>query len=975
MTITNSPDISKLAAKVTFDISVASPQVILENQSLGANLGNVTYAFVVKSPSGSFIHEGNINTPDETGVWTDATLTDIWPRPFGQIEWSGAPYQFYMIAKDSLGNIYQTEPQYATICRPAGNTPSSTNTYGAASSNVEVKCQLAKVFFQDTTYVSYRGVSGTRVSSELRVIYPIDETLTIPTPFEIDNYSSALVPISYSSSNYQFAQTLIQDYDFGNETHVLIRYQALTRFSVWCNVSLEPLLCEVAKIVDSIQNGSCADATLAQQKLSLINGKLAIVFMGMMQPLIGVDVPAVIEQIQVIGGFTCNCCGSATGIIPANASPIDGYNFIFNKLGGDVDGYWSIVGSNITLNLGDVTYIVNVSEESPSDIQSAFEFLPSTSGDGFTKTYSLKVDGFQLAEDILTIITENTALTNMFNTIITNLGGDIPLLVDGSCLWTSTTNCNYVFTLYTLPLTGKVNMLSITVGGIVKPINFIFTMQTLPALEAKLNTLGVGNFVVQAENAQDISILVDNTSFNLSQISFQIPLGVVQVANAGVNCTSLETLTANEAVQRLINYLCELNDTQMTTVDDYEVCYIDPVTFTKKTVVVPGGSALNIFLTELLARSCDTTDAIISIKQLNCANIVSQFPSIVNQIQNTDYLLGVKGGFCARVSPMELAIRQLQLGAYNPEFVAAFCNIVALCNGGLICAPYTVYQVDVDLHSPADDLIDLVITYSHPAAISNIIRYARVDNIATPIYTTITGVVASPHTISDLEDGQYIVGITPVYADGRVCAEVTLLTDGCTGITSLSATIVETNFHVTYTAVSALPKILITIVYPNGGSANYIYTNNDSETVIIPIPSGVVGDFIITATPMCNENTRFMGTPTSPVVVSVGSANNSALTNDPTGANQLDYSITFTNLAGQQLVFMVDGYLDPGMSVPFFLANGFYTTIVFHCTEAGCSSAQLVTDSGTYIGVLTLGGTTVTFNNVTAQNGIFITLY
>src|ERR1035437_3779750 len=269
-TINSSNDITVLEIQTTFDISNLAPHVLLSNLSAGTDLAACIWWFKVVSPSGTIIHEGSEGSPDKTGNWTNFTLNDSWPRPFNQIEFSGANYVIQTYVKDGDGNTYTIE-QTASICRPAGNTPTSKNTFGVASSTILVKCSEARIFFEDKTYHSYKGSDGTQISSDLKVIYPIDETGNIPSAFSITDYSTALVPISYSSNNYQFYQTTVYDYDLGNNTFVRIKYQTIQTFSVWCNIDLEPLVCEFNKLIDDVNNGNCTDVAAANQKLSLIS--------------------------------------------------------------------------------------------------------------------------------------------------------------------------------------------------------------------------------------------------------------------------------------------------------------------------------------------------------------------------------------------------------------------------------------------------------------------------------------------------------------------------------------------------------------------------------------------------------------------------------------------------------------------------------------------------------------------------------
>lgn len=875
MNITNSNDINILQVQVTFDISESSPIVSLVNLSSGSNLGNVSWSFVVTSPSGTLIHDGNINSPDIIGNWSSHTLSDAWPRPFNQIEWSGAAYSFYVIAKDGDGHIYTTTPQAAFICRPSGNLPTSKTTYGIASSDVKIKCNEARIYFQDTTLHSYKGLDGSHISSTLKVIYPIDETGNLPSPFSISNYTVALVPISYSSNNYQFFQTSVYDYDFGNYTFVRIKYQTIQTFSVWCNVDLLPLVCEINKLIDSIEHGTCSDVENAKQKMNLIFGKLSLVVIGIQQPLTGIDVPSLIEDIKSIGGFDCNCCSAASGIIPTTASIIDGYSFSVNKLGGEVDGSFSVAGNNIILNIGDVSYIVNVCQNSPAEI-SAFSFIPSTSGDGFTKTYCLKIDGTQLGFDILNIIKNNSSLVNLFNQIVNVNSANFILEVDGGCIFSSTASCDYTFLLANIPSSVTyASITSIKIGNVSHPLSFQFNLNNLSSFQTYLNGLGFGSFIVTDLGGGNVSIVSNSNTNELIALTYKVSITNYSATLNRV-CVGYMPISANQVIQNIIDYLCSLTDGRIFTSQDYEICYIDTVNKIKRVEVIPGGTSLNSLFIELLDRGCDTIEYITSLKSLNCDNVKALFPFDSNIMQSNDFLLGTKIGNCAKIFPVELGTRILQLGIYSTDFMTAFCEIVNLCAAGLMCEPYTIFNVAVAENSPADNNIDLIVTFTHPSAVSNTIRYARIDNTFTPIYTTIPGVLpgSSPYTINDVPDGQYIVGITPIYADGRKCSEVITNTPPCIAINSFSAVLfvggspVINEIIINYSATTNIPYVRVNINYPNGGLFSQIYTNTGSTITIIP-PNLLFGDYIITMTPVCNLATGFFGAPTAPAIVNI----------------------------------------------------------------------------------------------------------
>lgn len=872
MQITNSPDITNLLVDVRFDISNPNPVVFVTNESTGSGLANCVWWFVIISPTQTIIHNGSETAPDITGNWATHLFTDAWPRPFNSIEWSGAPYSCQVYVKDSNGLIFINAPQTATICRPAGNTQNSKNTYGLASSIVSVKCQDARIYFQDTTYHSYKGDDGTYVGSILNVIYPIDETGNIPDKFTISNYTTALVPISYSSTNYQFLQQDYYDYDLGNNTSVRIRYQTIQTFAVWCNIDLMPLVCEFNKLIDSVQYGTCSDVQEAQNKISLISPKMSLVFMGIMQPLTGIDVPALIEQIKVIGGFDCECCSAATGIIPVTSSVIDGYNFSVNPVCGDISGTVTNDGTNIVFNLQDVSYIVTVCNESPSET-TAFSFVPSVAG--CQKTYCLKIDARQLSFDILTVIKNDSSLVNLFNSIVNNGGdGSFNLLVDGKCIFQTTNSCNYTFGLLNIPPNTTFAILtSIPVNGTIHVVNFAFNESNTAPLQAYLNTLGFGIFTVTDLGAGQITISSNNNTNNIGTIGYTVS-GVNYLSNLTKNCTGYLPISANEVVQNIINYLCDITDVDIETSQDYAICYVDPITKTKAIVTVNGGAALADFISELLARNCNTIDYILGLSTATCTGMKNLFPPSIVPIQSNDIILGTKGGACASISPSELATIIFNTAITDSSVLSSLCAAVAACGAGVPCTPFNIFYLTVPYSSPTDNTMDIIVTFSNPSAASFNLRYARIDNTETPTYISVPGILSSPYLIDNVPDGQYIVGLTPIYSDGRNCPEVTQTTTGCTGINSFSAVIggSPSGFVISYNASAAIPKVRVNISYPNGGSFSQIYTNNGVD-IDIPFPVNVFGDFSISMTPVCNETTGFFGAPTAPVIVNVpGSA-------------------------------------------------------------------------------------------------------
>lgn len=688
MTISGSPDITSLDIKAVFDISGVNPQILLYNQSAGPGLANLSYWFVVNSPSNSPIHDGEEADPDVSGVWSSFQISDPWPAPFNSIEWSGAPYTITTYVKDSVGNIYQLG-QSATICRPSGNGPTSKTKFGLASVNLQVKCQEARIWFEDTTNTSYKGITGVQVSSTLKMTYPFDDTGSIPDPFQISHFSTALVPISYSADGYQYIVQSIYDYDLTNNVFVRVKYLGKGSFAVLCNIDLGPLACEIARLVNDIETGNCKDVNEAHKKLNLINPKFALVAMGIMQPLTGIDVYKLINEIESIGGFDCNCCNVATGIIPNTSSSVDGFTFQIVPVGGDVNGSVVVTGSNIQFLLYDTSYVFKMGG-SPSDF-TAFSISPST--DGYVKTYTLNVDGPTLAEEILNIIKSDIDLVNLFNSIVTTVGGGSgSLIVDGGCIFSNSSTCNFSFALANIPINTTYAIFSgIKVGQVTNPYSYAFNLTNLPALQTYLNTLGLGTFVVTNPSGQNVLITSNANGNDLQGLNYRIS-GITYPANFSKDCTGYVPIDANQVVQNIINYICGLDDTQVYTSQDYIITYRD-ATGTLQTIAVPTGSTLADLISTIVFAN-NTNSANNSASSVTCTVIQNAFGAQSQAITGADYLLGTSGGgACTRINYLDLFNYILTAGQSNAAIRDKFCEFVSLCGLGQTCAPYDYLEV------------------------------------------------------------------------------------------------------------------------------------------------------------------------------------------------------------------------------------------------------------------------------------------
>lgn len=359
--ITTSPDITNLNFNVLYDISGGTPTIVLTNTSIGnpsgtTNLDNCNWWYVVTDPNGTYIHEGTVGAPDVTaGNWTTLTLpAGAWPTPFGvppygQIVFScSMPYRTTLYVQDSLGNIYSLTKATA-ICRPNGSTEKTRGNFGVAEAFAETKCNIAKIYATDKTNYTYQSRLGTATSSTWKLAYPMDAEGNDPDVITVTDRATVIFPVGYSAKGYQLNLSTFSTYDMGDGASIKIQYKFDKVFAVYCNVDLCQLVCEIDKLYKLLPTKcGTVENTEVKDKLLRINTLLGQCFIGINQPLCGIDVPALIEEIKKIGGFTCNC-GTGGGINAIGVT--DGDITIETVTSGAITASVTNVGNNYTINL------------------------------------------------------------------------------------------------------------------------------------------------------------------------------------------------------------------------------------------------------------------------------------------------------------------------------------------------------------------------------------------------------------------------------------------------------------------------------------------------------------------------------------------------------------------------------------------------------------------------------------------------
>ncbi len=348
LSISTSPDISILDFGVLFDISTATPHVIITNLSSGPDLASCVWWYELRTPSTTPIHLGVSTSPDMSGVWTPVTVPDTWPLFDSQIEFSNSnPYSITLFVKDGAGNIFQLN-KTTLITRPNGNEATTIGNFGVAAILVEVMCSKSKIYGSDTTNYAYQTKLGTMQTNKWTLAYPMDSNGNIPAPFDITNAPKVIFPIGFSAEGYQIYMNSFATYDFGGGVTIKIQYKFQKVFAVYCNVDLCALTCEIDGMRKSLEsNCGITEAGDIRDKLLRIDTILIQCLIGISMPLCGKDVPAMVEEIKKIGGFTC-CCVGTTGI---NPTALPGDVTISLDLLNGLTGSVTNTGNNYTLHL------------------------------------------------------------------------------------------------------------------------------------------------------------------------------------------------------------------------------------------------------------------------------------------------------------------------------------------------------------------------------------------------------------------------------------------------------------------------------------------------------------------------------------------------------------------------------------------------------------------------------------------------
>ena len=331
------PSISCLDFLLAWDISGAQPMVTITNNSTISNNPALKWWIYVESPSHQPIYGVDLNTvgvlptPDFIGAWTNKVVnlpTPFGNPPCGQIEFSpNSPYTVTVYVQDDAISppvSFYDFSKTAVLVRPNGNNSNSCGNFGTAKVSMKVDCLGKAVQCFDSTSLVYNNILQPLSTSNLwTLVYPQDPSGAIPNRVAT-NVPNVNFPTSINSKGYTLYFNDYATYDYGNGITVKVQYKLSDKtgagqvFAINCNTNLCLLQCQMQKFYELTKSacGVLENADLIN-KMTRMNWLFNEIVVGIFQPLCGIDVPKLIDEMKRIGNFDdncdCNCSGSDFG--------------------------------------------------------------------------------------------------------------------------------------------------------------------------------------------------------------------------------------------------------------------------------------------------------------------------------------------------------------------------------------------------------------------------------------------------------------------------------------------------------------------------------------------------------------------------------------------------------------------------------------------------------------------------------------
>lgn len=673
--VVSSPDISILDFSVLMDLSIANATVKVTNLSTVINPTQLDWIFTLTTPMGSTVHLGDFNAPDiNLTDFTDFTFPETLPKVFGQYEYSNTDeYTVEVGVRDSLGNIF-TMAVGKPLCKPNGNT--GKGNFGAANINAQVKCNTSQIFITDKTNTVYNSLVGEKISTFIELTYPRDKNGNTLAPTTAATLP-ALLPIKYEGDGHEVYVYHIYQYNLADNFFVKIRYSFTKSFSVYCNITLSPLLCEVSKIVAGLGN-NCTDTLEKREiinKLSVVNYHILHAQTGILEPLAGIDVPKIIEDVKQMLDIDCSCF-VADGVSNSSNVILSDASLTVNKLGGDILLSWGNDGlGNIVLNYEDKSYTFLIGAGSPT----AFSWQPTVIGS--VKQQTLFIDPALLSQEILTQISNSDTLRDILNDIVQQDAFACSGLDGGVAIDLSA--CAYSVS-YNTTRRSSATMFKVLIDGTYYDAPTSAGAANASAIQAWLNSLAKGTFaVVFNSGIGQVSITSVGNTHSVSNIS-TIQGDVVRIFQFTNDCGLICTM-----FQRIFDYLNDFNLVKIKSGVGLTICRFDAngavleTNFTSSDTM----SAITTFMADSFCNVVNYTKD----KLLTCENIKNLFGThtpVVGIPDGADTVPMWINGVCIETPLKVLAQGVFQLLLSDSDVKNIYCQVTP-CSNVNECSPVT----------------------------------------------------------------------------------------------------------------------------------------------------------------------------------------------------------------------------------------------------------------------------------------------
>ena len=858
--IVNTTNIETFACDVTVDLLNRTFKFDFSNSVFTNSPAgfDVALAVSVVDSGGLSLAEIDFNNPQIP----DASVTTEYDLDLSMsVDWNFLfqKYKIKVAAKDDTDVVYLEFP-VKEVCQPKGFTDEG---YVGGEMMLISDCNNDSLTVKELTVFSYQDKEPLSKSTDGTLYYP--QGTKADVNFSFTPFSDTNIYTGY----YKIDNTTTATYDLSDGFFVNIAYATVFSKELTCTKAMEELLCCITDY-KAVMSKHCGDAIGDSMQEKWNKASLSF-FTGWLKETVGQDASKEAKEVREI--LNCKCTNKGIKKVQKN-TPLNQIITIAQAGGTTVTS--SVVGNTKQYTIASKTY--SLAKGNPLDL--AFDVTQSnTSQYGVQNTLTFYYD--KIAEYVYTATSNSDELLAQLNALIQSSGIDLSN-VDGKCI-IDLSSSNYFLT-KSFP-SNSATIKSIKINNVVHTATSPIVISNESSIESWLNGLSLGTFIVGYsvnDNKYYSNILSVDNANTLNEV-------VYSLNGTDVTVTFQKTNKSVVALfQALINYMCELDAGKVVLGGALPVYTIDG-NGNLVTTTYPSETSTFTYLDALAAASLDMTNRVRNATTLTCNTIKALFPSSSSVMQATDYVIGTKGGLCARIPIVELGTRIFENGIYNQDFVNSVCNVVSVCGSGKICEPFTNLGVATLEHSPMDDDFDIEVTFAHQSAATVDITYARIDNTNTPIYTTINGVTigSSPYLIT-VPKGQYNVGVKPVYADGRLCSYVYKQTAACGSVLSFNGSAVKDGsdyyFDATYTVTS--DKFKITINAPNGGIISQLFNNGD--TVHMLLPTGVDGVYSAVIQCVCNENTGWLSVPSAPIIFNKEEFGDVTVTLTPSFSAQVD---------------------------------------------------------------------------------------